>query len=228
MHPNVASPTMIFQKKYVLEYGAFVGTEISGQISWVPTKHNPWEPTFFLNNGTVSKEECAKWTAETGAMFPTSDVCRMMCNNTYSGSSLFTTSGFCGKVDVVDVNECGSVVCSLEYPVGYVGFEITVTDKDGSGEAPMETRKSTRENLSQTSNEQDFLKVNSIEAGKFLFLKGDLPLEVPPHVLENNVYMRVNNKNVEITAISAEAFSQFVLKLLALDQQFNGIHPEAV
>lgn len=201
-------------------------SELSGDISWVPTKRNPRAPTFFLNNATIEKKQAVIWDADTDVTFPTSDVCRMMSNSRFATSSLFTTTGICGKVELANVNDNGAVVCALEDPVGYAVLEISieagefVEDVDDAEISSQIPGKSSEE---QTKDGKEFMELHGVQDGFYLFVAGELQMEL----LDNNAYLAVKGRDVHIEIIPETEFARYVKKLLSIDSSFFlGVQPE--
>lgn len=193
----------------------FFSAEVSGIVSWVPTKRKPDSATFFLNNGKVKKISLISWEDKLNLMFPTSDVCRMMAGSPFASYSQFHKTGFCGRVDVKGVNDEFFALISLEDPVGYAAVEVSFDSPERSEGAY------TPDN---TKDAEAFLKEKGVVPGAFLFLKGQLKISI----LDKNA-LKVRASEVEVEVVSADAFNGYVDTLLGTDENvFMGVNPEAM
>lgn len=144
----------------------------------------------------------------------------MMGKSKIAASSRFTTTGFCGKIDIVDVNDNEAVVCSLEDPVGYAALEISIDEPEQV--IAEDDSIATGGDSKKAQDGKEFIE-HSINAGNYLFIQGELQMEL----LENNLYLVTRLNAADIKIVSEGVFDGYVRKLLDMDgSDFIGVQPE--
>lgn len=187
----------------------FFLAEVTGTVSWVPTKRKPDSPTFFLNNGQVKKVEGSGWKGPLSLMYPTGDICRMMAQSAFASSANFHTVAIVGKVDVTAINEDGAVLISLEDCVGYAAVKVSLS--------------TTSTDLSVEELGEQFMAENGIKEGTFMFIQGSLKIGM----LDNNALLEVEDNEVQFETLTLDQFGKHVTALLNVDPGFFiGVIPE--
>lgn len=137
---------------------------------------------------------------------------------------MFTTAGFCGKVDLIALNDKGAGFLSLEDPVGYAGMEIDISTLRAEQDQEVEATGSSVPGAAEGKTAETFLTDNGIAEGAFLFIRGKLPVGL----LENNAYIKVSSAEVDIVPVLESEFG-YVEKLMSSDPSiFPGVAPEAM
>lgn len=180
----------------------FFNAVISGIINWSPSQNDIQVPAFFLKNGTVRVLNAeSSWNAETQLMFPTTESCRLMSNNRFLTTHMFTTTAFCGKIDAIGVNQAGNVTASLTDPLGFAVFELE-SDVEGGIAA-------------RRSHAKEFLRTTHLDKGVYVVLKG--PLAIEKYENGRNAAIRASLGCVAVEEIDKDRFKEFVERLCRMN-----------